>query len=80
MIMVTNVSLTGLGFLTHSMHSLSKGDMLHVRFNLDDREHSLIRKQAVVRWVENGHIGCEFMNSKAYEDESDGALNFYLMP
>ena len=78
MILVMNVSPTGLAFLTHSMHTLSKGDMLHLRFNLDDREHSLVTKRAIVRWVEDGHVGCEFIKSIEYEDRYDTALNFYL--
>ena len=62
--LVTNLSQSGIGFLTQSMHNLSAGDRLKIRFNLiDQARRSIIEKEAVVRWVRDIHIGCQFMTS-----------------
>jgi hypothetical protein len=75
--LVTNVSVTGIGLLLQSTHGLRKGDELKLRFKLDDGTHSTIQKKAVVRWVAAIHVGCEFTQSEGYGDE---ALSSYLSP
>jgi len=79
-IVVTNISLTGIGLLSNGMHNLNMGDELKLRFNLDDPRRSKIEKEAVVKWAEDVHIGCEFIMSVSYDETSDKALDFYLMP
>lgn len=79
-VLVTNISLTGIGLLANGVSTLSRGDELRLRFNLDDKRHSRIEKEAVVRWVEDMQMGCEFITSVSYDETADTALNFYLMP
>ena len=73
---VQNISRTGIGFTTLSMHGLKKNDKISIKFTLDDRKRSEIDKEIIVRMVNNEYIGCEF----ADPDLFDKALGFYLMP
>lgn len=77
--LVTNISLCGIGLLAQSTHELTKGDVLKVRFSLKDKtRRSMIEREAVVRWTESIHVGCEFMASVEY-DTVDEAPGYYLM-
>jgi hypothetical protein len=78
--LITNISVGGIGLLAQSIHNLKEGDELKVRFTLPDPTPSVIEKKAVVRWVKDIHLGCEFLQSVAQDDEyEDTALiNFYL--
>ena len=74
---VKNISQTGIGFATLTIHNLKKGDEIKVRFTLDDKQRSEVEKDAVVRVVNDKFIGCEFTEPVGYQDK---ALGFYLMP
>jgi hypothetical protein len=78
--LVTDISLTGIGLLAYNVDSFNAGDELRLRFNLDDKKRSRIEKEAVVRWVKDTNMGCEFITSVSYDETSDRALNFFLMP
>ncbi len=78
--LVTDISITGIGFSSFSAPNLTEGDELKVRFTLDDGRRSQIEKKAVVRWVNDTNVGCQFMRSVGYDERYDTALNFYLMP
>ena len=73
--LVINISKTGIGFQVLGAVNVREGNDLQVKFNLDDKHHSLIEKRVVVRLVKNNYIGCEFVDSTAH----DKALGFYLM-
>ena len=73
---VKNISRTGIGFTTLSMHNLKKNDKVRIKFTLDDRKRSEIDKEIIVRMVNGKFIGGEF----ADPDLFDKALGFYLMP
>jgi hypothetical protein len=75
-IIVEDLSFTGIGFQTRRPHKLLPGDMIEVRFVLDDERKSEVCKQAVVRRIREQFVGAEFVNDKAY----DKALGFYLLP
>ncbi|MCK5230636.1 MAG: hypothetical protein KAR13_10245 [Desulfobulbaceae bacterium] len=72
---VKNISRTGIGFATLSMHSLKKNDKIRIKFTLDDRKRSEIDKEIIVRMVNNEYISGEFADS----DSLGKALGFYLM-
>ncbi len=74
--LVRDVSLTGIRFVTLASHNLSEGDEGKVRFTLDDRSRSEIERNVVVRCVANRNVGCEFTKAVPY----DRVLGFYLMP
>jgi hypothetical protein len=76
--LVTNISLCGIGLLAQSTHDLAKGDVLRVRFSLKDKaRQSIIERDAVVRWTDNIHVGCEFRASVEY-DTVDVMPGYYL--
>jgi hypothetical protein len=78
--LITNVSMSGLGLLTSAAHNMSEGDEVVVRFGVNGVTRSVIEKDAVVRWVADGNIGCEFTEPVGYRDTcQDGPLNLFLM-
>ena len=78
MMLVRNISRTGIGLLTYGKHELSEGDEVRVKFTLDDGSHSQIEKRAVVRWIQDIHMGCEFVESVEYDNVHDAALHSYV--
>ena len=81
---VRNISLTGIGFVTLEAHNLKKDDEVTVEFTLDDERHSRIVKNFIVRRItKNNYVGCEsYKPAHADEapDQADKAIGFYLMP
>jgi hypothetical protein len=75
-LIVTNMSLLGIGFTVLSDHRLKKGDKINVTFTLDDRKHSQIEKSAVVRAINGMNIGCEFNDLSQHRKK----LALYLTP
>jgi hypothetical protein len=75
-IRVTNLSMTGMGFITVSSNALSVGDKVKVNFTLDNKKQSEIEKIGKVNRVDGFNVGCEF--SKTSQADTD--LGFYLMP
>ena len=58
---IKNVSLGGLGFELTSNYLISTGDIVLVRFNLDDAFNTLISKEALIRKMINRYVGAEFL-------------------
>jgi len=79
--LITNVSVAGVGLLASTVHNMSEGDQLTVRFSMNGVTRSIVEKDAIVRWVVDGNIGCEFTEPVGFRDTcQDGSLNFFLMP
>lgn len=72
--MVRNLSLTGMAFEVTSGMEPMVGQKVAVEFHLDDRKMSHIEKDAVIRSTGNGLIGCQFVDY----GELDPAIGFYL--
>jgi len=53
---------------------LDVGDKLLVEFHLDDGQRSLIKKEAVIRWINLPYIGVEFSSTELF----DKALGFFM--
>jgi hypothetical protein len=70
-----NLCLGGIGFRTANRHNLQVGDIIQVRFYLDDTRKSLVTRNVMVISVQDRTIGTEFCDNQA-----DKALAFYLMP
>lgn len=70
-----NLSMSGIGFVVHGDHRITKDDMLMVHFTLDDQPHSDIEKSVVVRNVRGNYLGCEFEPPAPNEK----ALGAYLL-
>ena len=75
MMQIQDISRTGLRFKMIDTVVVRKGDELLVRFNLDNARQSLIQKKVVVKFVNDGFLGCEFAELVLYEKE----LGFYLL-
>ena len=58
---IRNVSLGGLGFELTSNYLISTGDIVLVRFNLDDIFNTLISKEALIKKMINRYVGAEFL-------------------
>jgi hypothetical protein len=74
---VRDISMSGMWFATLLIkHNLSIGDEVKVKFILDDGKRAEMEKTAIVRWVRDENVGCEFTSLSPYEKD----LWYYLMP
>ncbi len=74
---VLDLSRTGLRIRLNERRPLRVGDTLLVEFHLDDRQHSLIRRESVVRRIEGVDLGTEFA-APDITDANSRAIGFYL--
>lgn len=74
---VLDLSRTGLRIRLNENRPLQIGDTLLVEFHLDDRQHSLIRKESVVRRIDGFDLGTEFA-APGVTDANTRAIGFYL--
>lgn len=72
---VVNISKEGFGLRIAGEHRLKVGQQIQISFNLDDKQHSLIDRQVVVRLVKDNYAGCELIGNTSH----DKALGFYMM-
>jgi hypothetical protein len=73
---VTSLSNTGIGFETARISQFKVGDVIRVRFMLDDSRRSWIDEMVEIKRVEDHMIGSEFKDLGEYEKK---AIGFYLM-
>ncbi len=69
-ILIENLSMTGVGFMTAGDNSLSEGDELTVQFSLDDDGHTRIETSALVKHVRDKTVGCAFSGLTSRQEES----------
>ena len=74
-IFVVDISVHGCRFDASIGHHLKPGDHIGVAFNLNDAQHRLIKKEAIVRSVEGRYVGCQFIVENGVYDPD---LGFYL--
>jgi hypothetical protein len=72
---VKNLSRTGLRFYSPKVSHIDPGDLLMVRFNLDNSNKALIHKEVQVVSIQKNEVGCRFEGA----DEYDITLGFYFM-
>lgn len=72
---VKNLSKTGLRFSSPRVNLIEPGDLLMVRFNLNNSNKALIHKKAQVVSIQKNEVGCRFEGA----DEYDITLGFYFM-
>jgi hypothetical protein len=75
-IVVLDISVIGLAFSSLDAPAFKVGDELSLEFTLDDKQGTLITRDAVVMNVRPRTVGCEFEISGG---SFDGPLGFYLM-
>ena len=73
-IQVKDISLGGVGFYTLEPHQLQLGDIIKVRFRLDDLKATTINRPVEVRFIKDKFIGAQFTEKQLYEKD----LGFYL--
>ena len=74
-LIVVNLSMTGLGFISGSPHGLKVGDNLEVFFRLDNSQRSEIRLKVIVRSIKDLFVGVDRTDTLICIQE----LGFYLM-
>jgi len=72
---VKDLSMQGCKFETPKANLLNPDEEIKIEFRLNNSKNSLIRKRAIVRYVSNNYVGCEFKESVAALDPD---LGFYL--
>ncbi len=72
---VKDISMGGVGIRTLHQHHLKVGDIIQVRFELDDSLRSSVSRNAIVRNANGWFLGVEFCDNKI-----DKALAFYVLP
>lgn len=73
---VTSLSRTGIGFKSFLNPQFKVGDVIRVRFMLNDSRRSWIDEMVEIKRVEGHMIGSEFKNLGLHERK---AIGFYLM-
>ena len=73
---IGNISRTGIGFKMKNTINVEIGDVLKVRFILDDKRKSIVEKKAIVKRIDKNLVGAEFARAIDYRDKE---LAFYLM-
>jgi hypothetical protein len=75
-IKIVNLSMSGACIEVRGVHNLQVGHQGSLLFTLDNNKESALFKKVIVKTVKGNRIGCEFVESWAYEKE----LGFYLLP
>jgi len=73
-IQVNNLSRDGAGFTVSGLHRIEPGQVVMIEFHLNDKKQTVLKKEVLVRSVQQNVIGCEFKNSA----ELDKNLGFFL--
>ncbi|MBW2109502.1 MAG: PilZ domain-containing protein [Deltaproteobacteria bacterium] len=75
-LVIKNMSMTGVGFAPEGPHRILKGDILMLRFVLDDNAKTTIEAPVVVAHARPEFVGCAF---KDLSPEQEDALASYLI-
>jgi hypothetical protein len=75
---ITNISMGGVGITILDIvevEEIQEGDILLVKFTLDNSASTEMEKKVIVRVVKGVYIGCEFFEA----DKNDTTLKFYFL-
>lgn len=78
MIVVNDLSRTGLKFSLKSPWPLHIDDKITIQFNLDNSSKTLVKKETFVKKIDRGTISAEFSSIRSFS-ETDKTIGFYLM-
>lgn len=73
-ILITSVSVTGVGFELTGITRVNLEDVFEIVFTLDDDFASVVNEEIVIKRVDGNHIGGEFCDGDKYHYE----LDFYI--
>ena len=74
---VKDLSRAGVKIKLNVKKDFKVGDILSVEFSLDDKQRSLIKKEAVIKKISDLYLGVEF-SSVDSSNPSDKAIGFYM--
>lgn len=72
---VDSLSLDGVGFKVSGPHRIRQGDILSLRFNLDDAKHTRLERKVRVMSVRDQSVGTQFTRRKEFDPELALYLN-----
>ena len=72
--MVEDLSMGGVGFTNMTPHQMETGDILELKFKLDDANRTEIVRKVKIMIIKGQSVGTEFMEKNRYDTE----LGFYL--
>jgi hypothetical protein len=75
-IQINNISRNGLMFTVSGLHRIEEGQKLRVEFELNDKKKTLLKKEVIVKEVQQNTIGCQFKENAEMEKD----LGFFLKP
>ncbi len=73
-IIVENISLGGIQFVTIRPHQISTDDTLELKFKLDNPTKTEIQRSTKVVWIWDRNVGVQYIGPKLFEKD----LGFYL--
>lgn len=76
LLIVLDISVTGLAFSSLDIRKFKVGDELSLEFRLDDEHGTEIKKEVIVKDLRQKTVGCEYENP---ETTFGGALGNYVM-
>ena len=76
-IVVKNLSLGGLEFVSMDVDKFEIDDEITVSFKLDNEERTTIKKEVIVKDLRDNTVGCEFQKSSEFAPDKE--LGFYIM-
>ena len=74
-VIITSLSLGGVGFKTQSSESINLDDVIEIEFTLDDKYSTPIREEIVVKRRNGNFVGTEFHDQNSYNCD----LDFYFI-
>lgn len=75
-IQINNISKSGLMFTVSGLHRIEKGQQLRVEFQLTDKKKTLLRREVLVKEVQENTVCCQFKENA----EMGKDLGFFLQP
>jgi PilZ domain-containing protein len=76
-ITVKDLSRSGVKIKLNVKKDFKIGDSLSLEFNINDKQRSLIKKEAVIKKISDLYLGVEFISIDS-SDPSDKAIGFYM--
>lgn len=73
-ILIVNLAREGIGFRVFTGQKIKAGDKLELKFHLDDKKKTSLKKNVDVVNVDGDFIGCQFADNEIF----DQALGYYL--
>lgn len=71
---VTDISRQGVCMKFNSFPVIAIGDLIGIKFNLDDKNRSLVDREVVVQNIRAPYVGAQFRHSSSM----DNVIGFYL--